>query len=285
MSWEAKEYWIFCDESVAKGDLFSNFFGGAILPASSHSSIENRLRIAKAEIGFIKELKWQRVSAHWVEGYMLMMTAFFDLLRADEVRMRIMFRDNAHSTEHLTEEQHGTSYFRLYYQFIKHAFGLAYIPHREGAPRLRLFFDQFPDTGEQVAQFKGFLGAMPRAAEMRRARLELDPSHITEINSKEHVLLQCVDIILGAMAFRLNDMHKCKPEGQRQRGKRTVAKDKLYRHILAEIRTLKPGFNPKCSTGTEPYPEGRWSMPYRHWSFTPRNTSDQTKKMHSFEST
>lgn len=86
----------------------------------------------------------------------------------------------------------------------------------------------------------------------RRQALLQSLDHITEINSKEHVLLQCVDIILGAMAFRLNDLHKVKPEGASRRGKRTLAKDRLYRHILAEIRTLKPSFNPKVSTAREP---------------------------------
>lgn len=269
MSWCEKEYWIFCDESVQDGCLFSNFFGGVILPARSYADVENELRIRKAEIGFLKELKWQRVTEQWLVGYQQMMTAFFDVLRRDSARLRIMFRKNTHSTAHLSAEQRGESYFRLYYQFIKHAFGLRHCPSRADGTRLRLFFDQFPDTGEQVAQFKGFLGAMPQAADMRSARLLLAPDHITEIDSKEHVLLQCVDIIVGAMAFRLNDLHLVKAEGSNRRGKRTVAKDRLYRHILGEICTLKPAFNPKISTGCEPFPEGTWSMRYRHWSFVP----------------
>lgn len=71
-----------------------------------------------------------------------------------------------------------------------------------------MFFDQFPDTGEQVAQFKGFLSALPEAAEMRDSNLLLSRSHITEVDSKERVLLQCVDIVLGAMAFRLNETRR-----------------------------------------------------------------------------
>jgi hypothetical protein len=30
---DAKEYWIFADESVQDGELFSKFFGGCIVPA------------------------------------------------------------------------------------------------------------------------------------------------------------------------------------------------------------------------------------------------------------
>ncbi len=43
-------------------------------------------------------------------------------------------------------------------------------------------------------------------------------------------------IVLGAMAFRLNNGHKEKPVGQNRRGKRTIAKEKLYKFIYSRIR-------------------------------------------------
>jgi hypothetical protein len=269
-TWQEKEYWIFCDESVQEGSKFSNCFGGVIVPVSRHPRVENQLRIAKARIGFLKEIKWQRVTEKWLDGYAEMVTAFFDVIRNGDVRMRVMFRATDSPSENPSRAQRDESYFKLYYQFIKHAFGLAHVPERADGTRLRLFFDQFPHTREKVMQFKGFLGALPSAASLRHALLHVSPDHITEVDSKEHVLLQCVDLVLGAMAFRLNEMHLVKPEGQRQRGKRTVAKDRLYRHVLAEIRTLKPAFNPKLSTAAQPFPEGTWSMPYRHWLFVPQ---------------
>jgi len=57
MSWNEKEYRIFCDESVQDRSLFSNFFGGLIVPERHHAEVENELRIRKAEIGFLRELK------------------------------------------------------------------------------------------------------------------------------------------------------------------------------------------------------------------------------------
>jgi len=266
-----EEFWIFADESVQEGRLFSNFFGGCMVPPGIHADLENRLRIHKAKIGFLKELKWQRVTEVWLDGYRRMVSCFFDELRAGHVRVRIMFRDNKASPGNLSRKQREDGYYLLYYQFIKHAFGLIHLPEREDGTRLRLFFDQFPHTREQVAQFKGFIAGLPLSKELRGKNLKIDPSHVTEIDSKEHVLLQCLDIVLGAMAFRLNEQHLEKPAGQRKRGKRTIAKDALYRHILAEIFTLKPNLNPKISTTSEPFPEGSWSMPYRHWSFKPRS--------------
>jgi hypothetical protein len=91
----------------------------------------------------------------------------------------------------------------------------------------------------------------------------------TVIRSHDHVLAQCLDVVLGAMAFRLNDRHKEIPKGEKRRGKRTVAKERLYKAILVDIRKLKPGFNIGISTGTAGEADQRWHAPYLHWRFMP----------------
>ncbi len=88
--------------------------------------------------------------------------------------------------------------------------------------------------------------------------------------------MQCLDIVLGSMAFRLNDMHKEKPEGQKRRGKKTIAKEKLYKHINKYIREIKPGFNIGISTGTNSGFD-KWEHPYRHWKFTSANVEIDEK--------
>jgi hypothetical protein len=69
------------------------------------------------------------------------------------------------------------------------------------------------------------------------------------------------------MSFRLNNKHKAIPGGKRRRGKRTVAKEKLYKHILRQIETIRPHFNIGISTGQNGDPANRWHHPYRHWNF------------------
>lgn len=71
------------------------------------------------------------------------------------------------------------------------------------------------------------------------------------------------------MQFRLNDKHLEKPAGKHRRGKRTVAKEAVYKHISARIRRIYPGFNIGISTGTGGELANRWNHPYRHWLFTP----------------
>src|SRR5690606_2718782 len=90
---------------------------------------------------------------------------------------------------------------------------------------------------------------------------------LVEVSSHRHVLLQHLDIILGSMAWRLNDLHRAKPAGASRRGSRTIAKEKLYRHIREHICRLKPNFNIGITTGGGF--KDRWEQPYRHWAFRP----------------
>ena len=57
---------------------------------------------------------------------------------------------------------------------------------------------------------------------------------IAEAKSHNHDILQCLDVILGAMEFRLNEKHKAKPEGQRTRGKELLPR-KNYISSLIKI--------------------------------------------------
>jgi hypothetical protein len=83
--------------------------------------------------------------------------------------------------------------------------------------------------------------------------------------------MQALDVVLGSITFRLNDKHRETPVGQTTRGKRTVAKERLYRFILTEIKrvTGKPSFNIGITTGLSKFPLGRWADPYLHWCFVP----------------
>lgn len=76
-----------------------------------------------------------------------------------------------------------------------------------------------------------------------------------------------MDIILGAMNFRLNDLHKIKNPETGKRSKRTIAKDKLYKAINANIREIRKGFNVGVNTGIDGDTTNYWKHLYRHWNF------------------
>jgi hypothetical protein len=262
-----KEYILFCDESDKEGLYFSNFYGGLLVGASQYQPVTDRLNAVKMTLNLFGEVKWQKVTGNYLSKYQALMEAFFGEVAAGNAKMRIMFRQNAQKPTGLSDEQRQLTYWLLYYQFVKHAFGFAHMPKAMTDRRLRIYFDQFPDTGEQAAKFKGFIEGLGSSREFREARLRLRREDITEVASHDHVLLQCLDVVLGSVCFRLNDKHKAKPAGSRRRGSRTVAKDELRTHILKQIQTIRPNFNIGITTGGGP--EERWTMPYRHWCFRP----------------
>lgn len=264
-----KELVLYCDESVVEGPFFSNFYGGVLVGGSQVETVSQRLAACKAQLNLHGEVKWQKVTDNYLSKYVVLVDAFFDEVDSGRVKTRIMFRQNARKPVGLSGLQIEQTYYILYYLFIKHAFGFAFMPTRDGGTRLRAYFDQFPDTGEQVARFKGYIRGLNASTAFLKARLSIAHEDLTEVRSHEHPLLQCLDIVLGAMAFRLNDLHKVIPTGAVRRGKRTVAKEKLYDHIRTRICRMHPNFNIGITTGGGR--EGRWTQPYRHWAFVPKD--------------
>ncbi len=192
-----------------------------------------------------------------------------------------MFRQNAHEPQGLSPEQKDLSYFLLYYQFIKHGFGLPYLQNDNQDVSLRLYFDRLPDTAERCAQFKGHLHALQEQRLFSGSRIRIDPMDITEVHSHEHPLVQCLDIVLGSMSFRLNEKHRRVDRATKKRGKRTIAKEALYRFILSEIRKIRPGFNVGITTGRGEGAVSLWKDVYRHWNFRSKGAvykADRTKR-------
>ena len=261
------EYIIYCDESVRKGKYFSDFYGGGLIRSADYITAVNELEQKKKELHLYKELKWSKVTSNYLNKYKEIISTFFEFIKSDIIKIRVMFRQNA-MVPFLTKEQEDKGYYLLYYQFIKHAFGLTYSDNDQDV-FLRLYFDKLPDTKIKNELFLSHIYGLQSLPSFVNAKLKIRREDIVEVNSHEHIILQCMDIILGAMAFRLNDMHKEKPPGAYRRGKRTIAKEKLYNHIRDQIRFIYPHFNIGITTRQD-QPEQRWLMPYRHWKFTPK---------------
>lgn len=262
---------IYTDESDKDGKYFSNFYGGALVRSSDLHAVIARLEARKQELNLFREVKWQKVTANYLEKYIALMDTFFDLIAADRIKVRIMFTQNRLVPKGLSPDQRRVEYYLLYYQFLKHAFGLPFSNPGPGPVSIRVNLDQLPANREDNAAFKSFILRLNQNAQFRAARLRFRADQIAEVDSHDHTLLQCLDVVLGAMCFRLNDKHKEKPPGQRLRGKRTIAKEKLYKILLGRIRDIYPNFNIGESTGTQGDRANRWRHAYRHWKFIPKD--------------
>jgi hypothetical protein len=273
-----RELVIYTDESDKEGKYFSNFYGGVLVRSTDLADVIQLLKVTKREQNFFGEVKWQKVTENYLEKYKALLDEFFDLVAADRIKVRIMFTQNRLVPKGLTSEQRQNEFHLLYYQFLKHAFGLPFANDGAGVLRVRVNLDQLPANAEQNAAFKSFVLRLNHNPQFREARIEFSGDQIAEVASHDHVLLQCLDVVLGSMCFRLNDKHLEKPEGQRRRGKRTIAKEKLYKFIVSRVKKIYPGFNFGASTGTAGDLANRWQPSVSSLEFIPKDHEiDDTK--------
>ena len=264
-------YIIYCDESDGKGTYFSHFYGGVLIDARNRDQIEKDLREAYQRLNIQGEVKWTKIGAGHEQRYKSIIDVFFDFVEAGDIKVRIMFLQNMFSASDLEDYHIDNQYFILYYHFIKHAFGLQFCnPDNNGVVQLQLLFDEFPDKRERCEEFKNYLSSLSHFPLFSRHRVRISRDDIGEMDGKQHMIAQCLDVVLGAMQFRLNDKHLEKPLGATRRGKRTIAKEKVYKHIQRRIQGIYPNFNIGISTG-QPDVNSRWSHRYRHWKFVPTN--------------
>lgn len=266
------EYHVWCDESVFKGEHFSNFYGGALARAVHVPEVVSTLKDVKSLLKLHGEVKWTKVTENYLDKYKSLISCFFNFLRDDKVKIRIFFRQNGFRPQGLTREQVNNEFFMLYYQFVKHSFGFTQAPVFPEKVYIKMHFDKLPDKVEKNRMFKEYIYGLNTHVNYKN--LFLRREDISEVVSHDHEILQCVDVILGAVAFKLNKMDRVKDESTGRRGKKTVAKDKLYSHINKEIRSLYPGyaFNIGVNTGSLEGGRSRWTMPYRHWKFVPASS-------------
>lgn len=117
-----------------------------------------------------------------------------------------------------------------------------------------------PLKGESVEEFKDYLFRLNFDEGFRKAGIHIRREDIAEVDSSHHIMLQWLDLILGAICFRLNDKHKLRDPHSGKIGVRTRVKTSLYKYINSKIRELHPGFNIGESTGIRMASE-RWSYP------------------------
>ena len=266
------EYIVYLDESVSKGEYCSDFFGGVLVSAHDFDEVNSSIALAKERNNLFQEVKWTKVTENYLEKYKAIIDVFFHYVKTGQLKMRVMFRQNAKIPNNLTQVQIHNKYHLLYYQFVKHAFGFQFCnPELEHDVFLHLYFDKIPDTATQNEEFKSHILGLQYLKGFQASRIKIRKDDIVEIDSKKHPILQCMDIVLGAMAFKLNQLDRIKDPITNKRGKKTIAKENLYKHILKNIQALgRPHFNIGVSTSNLDK-KSRWSDPYRHWLFEPRS--------------
>src|SRR5262249_49403601 len=150
-----------------------NFYGGVLIRSRDIDEIRRSIATAKATLHFNGEVKWAKITENYAQKYIELMDLVFKFVEKDLIKIRIMFTQNTHIARGLTERHHEEKYFILYYQFIKHGFGLIHSPAVPGGVGIRIYPDKLPDTAEQVERFKSFLASLTANSKFRRLDLTI----------------------------------------------------------------------------------------------------------------
>jgi len=262
-------YYIWTDESDSSGKYYANFYGGILIPSIHYEEVLLRLSTIVKEVGLDnEEIKWQKVNDYTEERYEKIIDVLFNLLSEGKAKIRIFFRHRQYEAFGLTNEQRRKEYPKLYYQFIKNDFGLIYSNPKGKNIRVRLLIDDMPLKGPDRDEFLKAIYHINELKSFQKANIHINDGDVAEVNSKKHLPLQVMDVVLGAMCFRLNDKHKERGiDGKR--AKRNIAKEKLYKHIRNRICALHPGFNIGVTTPIIKQTD-LWEQPYLHWNFVPK---------------
>lgn len=277
----AERYILYCDESDSTGQFYSHFYGGALIEARKQQLLEQELQQVKDSLNIFEgEMKWQRVTENYKDKYITFVNAVFDIIERGDMKIRIMFTQNK-NVPMLQDYQIGNDYFLLYHQFIKHAFGLRYCSSADRPATAAVLLDEVPHNAAKLDGFRRYLSGLSDFPIWRRAGFSIAYEDIAEIDSKQHNILQALDVILGAMQSRLNEKHTRPIPPARRRTKRAAAKAEVYAAIKDRIWAIYPRFNVGASTGSANGNTDRWNHPYRHWLFVPANSQqapERTKK-------
>jgi hypothetical protein len=276
------KYTIYCDESEKDGKYYSDFYGGVLVKTTDVSNIEEDFSKFKCDNKFFREFSFKKIGCQDEKIYCLFIDKVFDLVDSDKIKIRLMFRQNIYNPPAIVESDN-SRYCKLYYQFLKHSFALEHSEFTNKKLNVSVFLDTMPEKDTNKIEFKNWVSEA-----INNMGFKSNPELIQEKKSHEHILLQAVDVVMGGIQFRLNEKHKEKPIGKKRRGKKTIIKEKIFKHILKKIRKLKPAnyknFNIGVSTGNyynEIYShrKSRFVMRYRHWSFKPNGyILDKSKK-------
>jgi hypothetical protein len=264
-------FYLYCDESIKKGKYYSNFYGGALVNAKDFELITDVLEEKRINLIKTSELKWQKIDKINYKTYIDAIDTFFDFIQAGKIKIRIMFTNNRFTNPNLNDRHLENEFLLLYYQFIKHTFGFRFLNSND-ENHIEIFLDNIPDNEANNKRFKEYIYGIQYLPDFINANIKISRNQISEVDSKNHIVMQYLDVVLGAMALKLNKMLSLKDPITNKRGKRTIAKEKVYKHINSRVRLIYPNFNIGITTSLQGKFENLFEMPYRHWEFKGKNS-------------
>jgi hypothetical protein len=275
-------YEIYADEAWTHSSLpllrYHCFFGGIFGSQSLLGRLETDLiEIKKVKMLATTEIKWSSLKPAKLETYKQLVDCFFDHLDKKELTYRQMFRDRSfvfcNETGNTTSEKTELDVqFMLFYQFIKHAFGLEFLPVQHDVIHEILVRLDGHSSQRHKDQLESYINQLNRLG--GRNDIIVKASFI---DSKSSNVLQLCDVIMGAAGSYGNKQHKLRSHGQRGMTKAQKPRFDLSKYIYNKIKELDAkhrgsrAFNWFESTGMQGQPEFKLHHKLRIWKYIPKN--------------
>jgi hypothetical protein len=214
---------IYCDES--RPDLFTSkstekdkflLIGSLWLPIDKRNLIKQRIKTLKDKHKIGGQIKWQRVSKSRLEFYKELIDIFMSF--GKDLRFRsIAIEAEKVNFEIFHEDDKELGFYKFYYQMIHHWI----FDFNE----YKIFCDA--KTNRKLDRLKILKKSL------NNANLSSSIQFIQALPSKESVLIQLTDFLLGAIGGKLN-------KSIREHG----AKNEVIKHLESRL-----GVNKLCPTG------------------------------------
>lgn len=265
----ADEGWTHCGQPLNR---YWCFFGGILGPEATLERLNTELKKIKADHSVKSEIKWTAVGANNITCCQAMVDCLFRHIRTYGIKYRQLFLDRA--LVHVIPEGTAidsdlTVQFKICYQFLKHAFGLRYMPRGTGKTTVRIRLDDH-SSKQHKNDLVAFGEKLPGI--LNRPDLEISVSFL---NSGKHERLQICDIMMGSAGFYGNKNHEHRKVGQRGMTDKQKLKRSLALHVYNQLKNLDSGergsknFNWFESTGLQGNKNNMFNYMARIWKFHP----------------
>lgn len=269
---------ICADEAWTHGAAIPNrywcFLGGLFGTESESDALETALRKRLDAASHKAEVKWQGTTPVTLDLYCDLVDLFFDVVCSSALAYRQVFLDRSFVHVPAPGEPKRSSLdvqFLLYYQFIKHHFGLEHLPAASvDEPHEILLRLDNHSSQKHKANLETFVAGLP--AQIARPDLRFSTTYV---NSNKFRRLQVCDLVMGAAGFDGNKQHLRREPGQRGMTKRQKARHALARHVYDRLRQIDANergtkvFHWFESTGGSTNTMDRLTNSVRIWKFVP----------------
>lgn len=267
----ADEAWVHCNPPLNR---YWCFFGGILGRSADLDRLDTSLRDIKSKHGIHSEVKWKKLSSSNIDCYKEMVDSLIMYLANGSIKYRQMFVDRSYVIKRQPTEDSPSeidTQFKLYYQYIKHSFGLEYLPQNADRTGVLIRLDNHSSQAHKQ-RLVSFCEALP--GYLGRLDLEI---RVTFIDSRKSPRLQICDVLMGAAGSHGNNMHKKREAGQRGMTPKQRLRHDMCLFIYNKLKVLdaqtrgSKAFNWFETTGHGGNPQNRLHHSLRIWKFIPKN--------------